>query len=354
MTATNPQPFRLGFLAFVGHSGIGGGRSRGLDEGLELFELAEELGYDVGYVRHRHLEHYVSAPLPFLTAAAQRTSRIRVGTSVTPIRFEDPVRLAEEAGTVDLLTGGRLELGLSSGYSNNEGTFSQAYGSIDGSLRAVVDERVQRFLHAVEGRTVAVADEQVPFAKAGTGLSVQPVSPGLRGRIAYGAGSLASAERTGRQGLGLQLSTLNTEVTALSFEEAQQACIEAYRAEHAKASGWRSHASVSRQIAPYTNAKEQAELQWLLDRDAQRQGGNSDLPFQFGRVAAGSGEQVAAALAADVALAAADELVIALPFDYPASVVRRILTVAARDIAPALGWQPADREALGRELSQEA
>src|SRR6185312_2078557 len=114
-----------------------------------------------------------------------------------------------------------------SGYSNNEATFAQAYGSIDGSLRAVVDERVQRFLHAVEGRTVAVADEQVPFAKAGAELPVQPVSPGLRGRIAYGAGSLASAERTGRQGLALQLSTLNTEVTELSFEEAQLACIEA-------------------------------------------------------------------------------------------------------------------------------
>jgi alkanesulfonate monooxygenase SsuD/methylene tetrahydromethanopterin reductase-like flavin-dependent oxidoreductase (luciferase family) len=188
---------------------------------------------------------------------------------------------------------------------------------------------------------VAVADEQVPFAKAGTELPVQPVSPGLRSRIAYGAGSLASAERTGRQGLGLQLSTLNTEVTEVSFEEAQLACVEAYRAEHAKVAGWRSHASVSRQIAPYTNAQEQAELQWLLDRDTQRQGGNSDLPFQFGRVAAGSGEQIAAALADDVALTAADELVIALPFDYPASVVRRILTVAAQDVAPALGWQPA-------------
>jgi alkanesulfonate monooxygenase SsuD/methylene tetrahydromethanopterin reductase-like flavin-dependent oxidoreductase (luciferase family) len=341
MTDAAPQPFRLGFLAFVEHGRIGGGRSRGLDEGLELFELAEDLGYDVGYVRHRHLEHYLSAPLPFLAAAAQRTRRIRVGTSVTPIRFEDPVRLAEEAATVDLLSGGRLELGLSSGYSNNEATFSQAYGSIDGSLRAVVDERVRRFLHAVEGRTVAVADDKVLFAEAGTGLPVQPVSPGLRRRIAYGAGSLASAERTGRQGLGLQLSTLNTEATALSFEEAQLACIEAYRAEHAKAADWASHASVSRQVVPYTNAREQAELQWLLDRDAKRQGGSPDLPFQFGKVPAGSGEQIARALAQDVALRAADELVIALPFDYPASVVRRILAVAAREVAPALGWKPA-------------
>ncbi|MFD1210439.1 LLM class flavin-dependent oxidoreductase [Arthrobacter sp. GCM10027362] len=345
MTDTARRPFRLGFLAFVEHSGIGQGRSRGLDEGLGLFELAEDLGYDIGYVRHRHLEHYLSAPLPFLAAASQRTRTIRLGTSVTPIRFEDPVRLAEEAGTVDLLTGGRLELGLSSGYSNNEGTFSQAYGPIDGSLRAVVDERVQRFIAAVEGRAVAVADEQVPFAEAGTELPVQPVSPGLRRRIAYGAGSLASAERTGRQGLGLQLSTLNTEVTGLGFEEAQLACIEAYRTEHARSAGWPSHASVSRQIVPYSNAQEQAELQWLLDRDAKRQGGSPDLPFQFGKVASGTGDRIAEALAGDVAIQAADELVIALPFDHPASVVRRILTVAAREVAPALGWKPAGDEA---------
>ncbi|MEE1621685.1 LLM class flavin-dependent oxidoreductase [Zafaria sp. J156] len=340
MTETAPPPFRLGFLAFVEHSGIEGGRSRGLEEGLELFELAEELGYDVGYVRHRHLEHYLSAPVPFLAAAGQRTRRLRLGTSVTPIRFEDPVRLAEEAATLDLLTGGRLELGLSSGYSDNEGTFSQAYAPIEGGLREAVDARVERFIAAVEGRTLAVADEKIPFAEAGTELPVQPVSPGLRRRIAYGAGSLASARRTGRQGLGLQLSTLNTEATGLSFEEAQLASIEAYRAEHARVAGWASHASVSRQIVPYANAAEQAEVQWLLDRDAARQGGNPDLPFQFGRVASGTGERIAEALAGDVGLRAADELVIALPFDHPSDVVRRILTVAAQEVAPALGWAP--------------
>lgn len=337
-------PFRLSFLAFVEHTGVRGGRSRGLDDGLELFALAEELGYDAGFVRHRHLEGYLSAPLPFLAAVGQRAGTMELGTSVTPIRFENPVRLAEEAATVDLLLGGRLRLGLSSGYSRNESTFGQAFGAIDGDLRGVVDERVRVFLEAIEGRTVATADENVPFAEAGTELTAQPNSPSLRGRIAYGAGGLASAERTGRQGLGLQLSTLNTERGPEPFEEVQRRYIRAYRAEHAK-SGAASppHASVGRQIVPYANAAQRAELQWLIDRDEQRQaagGAPGGPPFQFGKVPSGSSAVIADFLAGDVALREADELVIALPFDFPASVVRRILTVTAEEVAPALGWRP--------------
>ncbi|GAA3674573.1 LLM class flavin-dependent oxidoreductase [Arthrobacter ginkgonis] len=333
------SPLRLSFLAFVEHARVEGNRSRDLQEGLELFELAEDLGYDVGYVRHRHLEPYLSAPLPFLAAAGQRTRRLGLGVSVTAIRFENPARLAEEAATVDLLTGGRLHLGLSSGYANNEGTFGQAYGAVDGALREVVDRRVARFVQAISGEAISVADEQVSFAAAGTPLAVQPFSPGLRDRIAYGAGSLASAERTGRQGLGLQLSTLNTESNGASFEQTQLECIRAYRAEHVRATGRPGHVSVSRQILPVTSEQDAADLEWLLERDRTRQAEQAagTSPFQFGKVPSGSPEEIAEALSGDVALREADELVLALPFDHPARVVRRILAVVAEEVAPALG-----------------
>lgn len=342
--ATQPAPTtpkRLSFLAFVEHTRVSAHRSLGLQEGLELFEYAEDLGYDTGYVRHRHLETYLSSPFTFLAAAAQRARRIRVGTSVTPLRFEQPVRLAEDAATLDLLTGGRLELGLSSGYAATESTFAQAFGRIEGDdVRALVDARLDTFLTAIEGRTIATAETDLPFAEAGSALTAQPQSPGLRGRVAYGAGGGTSARKTGRRGLRLQLSTLNTEIGDLGFEDTQAQYIRDYREEHAKASSLTSFASVSRAIVPFDTPAERSELEWLLERDAERAAnvGGGPLPFQFGRVASGTGEQIAEALADDAGIHAADELVIALPFDYPAETQRRILRQFAEDAAPHLPY----------------
>lgn len=331
---------RLSFLAFVEHTRVSSNSSLGLQEGLELFEYAEDLGYDTGYVRHRHLETYLSSPFTFLAAVSQRAKRIRIGTSVTPLRFEHPVRLAEDAATLDLLSEGRLELGLSSGYAATESTFSQAFGEIEGDLRALVDARLSRFFTAVEGRTVATAESDLSFAKAGAELAVQPHSPGLRDRVAYGAGGGTSAKKTGARGLRLQLSTLNTEIGELGFEETQAHSIRTYRDEHAKVSSSPSFASVSRAIAPFDSASERAELEWLLERDAERAAnvGEGPLPFQFGRVAHGSGEQIAEALSEDAGIHAADELVIALPFDYPVATQRRILRQFAEDAAPHLPY----------------
>src|SRR5689334_2636957 len=88
---------------------------RGLEETLQLFELAEELGYDGAWVRQRHLEHGISSATVFLAAASQRTSRIELGTGVIPIGYESPFRLAEDISTADVLSGGRLQVGLSAG-----------------------------------------------------------------------------------------------------------------------------------------------------------------------------------------------------------------------------------------------
>ncbi|PPF84357.1 LLM class flavin-dependent oxidoreductase [Pseudoclavibacter sp. RFBJ3] len=335
---------RLSFLAFVEHTRVSSNASLGLQEGLELFEYAEDLGYDTGYVRHRHLETYLSSPFTFLAAVSQRAKRIRIGTSVTPLRFEQPVRLAEDAATLDLLSEGRLELGLSSGYAATESTFSQAFGEIEGDdIRALVDARLSSFLAALEGRTVATAESDLSFAKAGAELTVQPHSPGLRDRVAYGAGGGTSAQKAGARGLRLQLSTLNTEIGELGFEDTQAQSIRTYRDEHAKvrsSPASPSFASVSRAIVPFDSATERAELEWLLERDAERAAsvGEGPLPFQFGRVAHGSGEQIAEALIDDAGIHAADELVIALPFDYPAETQRRILRQFAEDAAPHLPY----------------
>ncbi|WP_164066368.1 LLM class flavin-dependent oxidoreductase, partial [Serratia marcescens] len=80
-----------------------------------LLEFGEKLGFDSGWVRQRHLEHGISSAGVFLAAATQRTSRIQLGTAVIQIGYESPYRLAEDLSTVDVLSRGRLNIGLSAG-----------------------------------------------------------------------------------------------------------------------------------------------------------------------------------------------------------------------------------------------
>src|SRR5215207_11474665 len=82
---------------------------------LEVIELGERLGFDSAWVRHRHLQYGISSPVAVLAAASQRTTRIELGTAVIPLGWENPLRLAEDLATVDVLSGGRLNPGVSVG-----------------------------------------------------------------------------------------------------------------------------------------------------------------------------------------------------------------------------------------------
>ena len=94
-----------------------------LSESLDQIELADRLGYDYAWaVEHHFLEEYshCSAPEVFLGAASQRTSRIRLGHGVVQLTTNDPARVAERAATLDLLSGGRVELGLGEAATTTE------------------------------------------------------------------------------------------------------------------------------------------------------------------------------------------------------------------------------------------
>ncbi|HEX6080050.1 MAG TPA: LLM class flavin-dependent oxidoreductase [Methylomirabilota bacterium] len=89
-----------------------------LHDSLTQIELADRLGYDYAWeVEHHFLEEYShsSAPEVFLGAATQRTSRIRLGHGIIQLPTNHPIRVAERVSTLDLLSGGRVELGLGEG-----------------------------------------------------------------------------------------------------------------------------------------------------------------------------------------------------------------------------------------------
>lgn len=108
---------------------------------LEEAVLAEELGFDSYWTAEHHFSAYgnVPSPLLLLTAVASRTSRVHLGSAVVLAPFYHPVRLVEEAAMVDIISGGRLLLGLGRGYQPME---FEGYGIDPGTTRESLEKTI--------------------------------------------------------------------------------------------------------------------------------------------------------------------------------------------------------------------
>jgi alkanesulfonate monooxygenase SsuD/methylene tetrahydromethanopterin reductase-like flavin-dependent oxidoreductase (luciferase family) len=188
-----PQPGvpleKLGFLTIGLFDGDDPGP--GHQATLEAIALGERLGFDSAWVRHRHLQYGISSPVAVLAAASQRTSRIELGTAVIPLGWENPLRLAEDLATVDVLSGGRLNPGVSVGPPMHFDDVRDALYPDTAGAEDFGYERVARLLRFVAG-------EQASSLRGTEGFEqfsdrVEPYSPGLRERMWYGGASLSSA-----------------------------------------------------------------------------------------------------------------------------------------------------------------
>ena len=184
------RPLRkLGFLTIGLFDGAD--PARGHESTLEIIELGERLGFDSAWVRHRHLQYGISSPVAVLAAASQRTRRIELGTAVIPLGWENPLRLAEDLATVDLLSGGRLNPGVSVGPPMHYDRVKEALYPDTADAEDFGYERVRRLLDFVRGEPVTDFSGTEGFEVFSD--RVQPQSPGLGGRMWYGGASLRSA-----------------------------------------------------------------------------------------------------------------------------------------------------------------
>jgi alkanesulfonate monooxygenase SsuD/methylene tetrahydromethanopterin reductase-like flavin-dependent oxidoreductase (luciferase family) len=344
---------RIGFLSFGHWQPIPGSRVRtgrdALVQSVELAVAAEELGVDGAYVRVHHFARQLASPFPLLTAMAMRTSRIELGTGVIDMRYENPLYMAEEAAAADLLSGERLQLGISRGSPETALRGSAAFGYVppeDGSEAELAREKTALFLAAISGATVVDADPRMTGGASGR-LAVQPQSPGLRNRIWWGSGTRGTAVWTAQQGMNLMSSTLLSEDTGVPFDQLQAEQIALYRAAWAE-TGWahEPRVSVSRSVMPITSD---------LDRQyfgSERGGGDQvgileGVRARFGTSYVGEPDQLAEELAKDAAVRDADTLLLTVPNMLGVDYNAHLLETVTRHVAPAIGWVPPAERAAG-------
>ncbi len=336
---------RIGFLSF-GHWQAGSMTPTAADaltQTVELAEAAEAIGIDGAYVRVHHFARQLASPFPLLGAIGARTRRIEIGTAVIDMRYENPLYMAEDAAAADLISGGRLQLGISRGSPEPADRGARAFGHVppeghsDGDLARA---HTRRFREAIAGASVVCSDPQM--TGTATGLAIQPQSPGLGERIWWGSGTRQTATWTAEQGMNLMSSTLLSEDTGVPFDELQAEQISLFRSAWAEA-GWEREprVSVSRSVLPIRNDLDR-RLFGGRSPDSDQLGFLEGTVARFGRTYTGEPDVIAEELRRDAAVQAADTLLLTVPNQLGVDYNAGLLDTIAQEIAPALGWSRHD------------
>ena len=294
-------------------------------------------------MRVHHFARQLASPFPLLAAMGAKTRRIELGTAVIDMRYENPLYMAEDAGAADLISGGRLQLGLSRGSPEQviDGWRHFGYAPTEGETDAEMGRRhAEVFLDVLKGRGFAQPNPRPMFPNPPGLLRLEPHSEGLRERIWWGSSSNATAVWAARLGMNLQSSTLKDDETGEPFHIQQAKQIRAYREAWAQAGHARTpRVSVSRSIFPLLDDRDRA----YFGRSGQEQDHVGFIDERtraiFGRGYAAEPDRLVEELRADEAVAEADTLLLTIPnqlgVDYCAHVIEGVL----KHVAPPLGWR---------------
>jgi alkanesulfonate monooxygenase SsuD/methylene tetrahydromethanopterin reductase-like flavin-dependent oxidoreductase (luciferase family) len=262
LSGKGPAMKKIGFLSFGHWSDERGSAVRSaadvLTQSIELAEAAEELGADGAYFRVHHFARQLASPFPLLAAVGARTKKIEIGTGVIDMRYENPHYMVEDAGSADLISGGRLQLGISRGSPEQviDGWRHFGYAPKEGETdQDLARDHALTFLSLLEGKGFAQPNPRPMFPNPPGLLRLEPHSEGparphLVGRRLGCHRDLGGATL----GMHLQSSTLKWDESGEPFHVQQAKQIRKFR-EAWKEAGHAStpRASVSRSIFAITS-----------------------------------------------------------------------------------------------------
>jgi alkanesulfonate monooxygenase SsuD/methylene tetrahydromethanopterin reductase-like flavin-dependent oxidoreductase (luciferase family) len=337
---------KIGFLSF-GHwasSPQSGTRSAAdaLLQSVDLAVEAERLGMDGAYFRVHHFAQQLASPFPLLAAVGAKTRKIEIGTAVIDMRYENPHYMAEDAGAADLISGGRLQLGISRGSPEQviDGWHYFGYRPTKGEDDAEMGRRhAKEFLELLRGKGFAQPNPRPMFPNPPGLLRLEPYSAGLRDRIWWGSASNGTAVWAAKLGMNMQTSTLKFDETGEPLHIQQAAQIRAFRAAWKEAGHTRTpRISVSRSIFPLLDDRDRG----YFGRGSQEEDkvGFIDGSTQaiFGRSYAAEPDILIKQLRKDEAIAEADTLLLTIPNQLGVAYNSHVMEAILTSVAPALGW----------------
>lgn len=329
----------LGFLSFGHYSpSRASAAADALTQGIEIAVGAEELGFDGAWMRVHHFQHQFATPWAMLGALAAKTRRIELGTAVIDMRYENPLIAAELAAAADLISGGRLQLGISRGSQEPALRGWESFGFRPPTGRGAADmarEHTERFRATISGVPVAMSDP----AEAGVQvpLTIKPQSETLPHRIWWGSASRQSAQWAGEQGMHLLSSTLLSEDTGVPFAELQAEQIGVFRSAWDRAShGGTPRVAVVRTILPIISDRDRALFGAAASQSGDHVGVLGGALSRFGKSFIGEPDAILEEIRQDGAIREADTLLVTIPNALGTDENLRILDNVGEHIAPVL------------------
>jgi putative FMN-dependent luciferase-like monooxygenase len=300
---------------------------------------AEKCGFDSAWIAQHHFhegEGGLPAPFVFLAHAAAHTSRIRLGTGIVTLPLELPIRVAEDAAVTDLMSEGRLEVGVGPG--GNLTAFT-AFGLESDQRHALFDNNLALLKTAWSGGTLPGGDK------------LYPSSPTLVDRIWQATFTVSGARRAGLAGDGLMLSRTqprSPEAPQASLADIQNPMLDAYLEALPKGVEPRILASRTIFVADdHNEAMRLAEIGLSRMRHRLAATGNFTSGSLVGDliramdVHIGTPDEVIASLQADSTLQRSTDLTMQVhSIDPPHPYILRSIELFAGKVAPALGWAP--------------